>query len=317
MDLLERDTIYPFKHQEIINYYYRLRKNFWSDDEIQYKKEDKIFDMLDPTIKDTIKKIFSYFLTGDKQVLENLIRSFIDGFNIPEVSAVFLEQASQEVVHRITYEKTICCYFSNDELENIMAFNFKVLVAKRKVQWLDKWTDSTLGEKLLAYTFTEWLSFQPSFAFIFWLKEKHPLSAIIISNEFISRDETLHVEFQEFLEKKFQSKLNTNETMYKTIIEQVVENEIDWWRWVMEVRDSVMNFKNIVEYVKYLADVCTMRRGYSCIYKAKNPFPFVAGQVKTESNFFEVTPTNYSAKTNTVINKNQKIDFDFDFLDHE
>ena len=63
---------------------------------------------------------------------------------------------------------------------------------KRKADWAMKWindTESTYGERLVAFAAVEGIFFSGSFAAIFWLKKRGIMPGLTFSNELISRDE--------------------------------------------------------------------------------------------------------------------------------
>ena len=67
---------------------------------------------------------------------------------------------------------------------------------KRKTDWAIKWIgddSSSFATRLVSFAIVEELFFSSSFASIFSIKKKNILPGLCLSNESISRDESLHV----------------------------------------------------------------------------------------------------------------------------
>jgi len=69
---------------------------------------------------------------------------------------------------------------------------------KAKADWTLKWihdSSESFALRLVAFVAVEGIFFSSSFASIFWLKGRGVMKGLCFSNELISRDEGLHVEF--------------------------------------------------------------------------------------------------------------------------
>lgn len=162
---------------------------------------------------------------------------------------------------------------------------------KKKADWALKWIvdkDSTFAKRIVAFACVEGIFFSGAFCSIFWLKERGILPGLTLSNEFISRDESLHTEFAILLYSYLQEKLSKEE-IYEIISEAVtIEDEF--------INDSIpcmmlgMNRDLMSQYIKFVADRLVIQLGYDPIYNVNNPFSFMDRiSLNSKTNFFEHT----------------------------
>ena len=100
---------------------------------------------------------------------------------------------------------------------------------KKKSDWAVKWIDdesSSFATRLVSFAIVEGLFFSSSFASIFWKKKKNILPGLCLSNEYISRDESLHVAHAVMLYGKLQNKLSDKDFM--EIMKEAVDIEIEF-----------------------------------------------------------------------------------------
>ena len=102
-----------------------------------------------------------------------------------------------ENVHSETYSLLIDTYIKDSD-EKAKLFNAieNFPYIKMKMDWARKWISddsSNFATRLLSFAIVEGFFFSSSFASIFWIKKKNILPGLCLSNEYISRDESLHV----------------------------------------------------------------------------------------------------------------------------
>ena len=85
----------------------------------------------------------------------------------------------------------------------------------------------------------EGLFFSSSFASIFWIKIKNILPGLCLSNEYISRDESLHVAHAVMLYGKLQNKSSNKD--FNEIMKEAVDIEIEFITLVIPCRMIGMN----------------------------------------------------------------------------
>lgn len=182
---------------------------------------------------------------------------------------------------------------------------------KKKADWALKWIEdkeSTFAKRLVAFACVEGIFFSGAFCAIFWLKERGVMPGLCLSNEFISRDESLHTEFAVLLYSMLHNKLD-QETIH-AIVKEAVEIEDEF------INDSIpcnllgMNSELMTQYIKYVADRLIVQLGYDKVYNSTNPFDFMNRiNLEHKTNFFEDRNSQYSIAN--VGNKNAHEQFEF------
>ena len=119
------------------------------------------------------------------------------------------------------------------------------------------------------------------------------MPGLTFSNELISRDEALHVEFAVLLYSMIQHKL-PQETVYG-MFEDAIEVEKNF------IIDSIpcamlgMNSVLMTEYIQFVADRLLLQLGYAKHWNVGNPFPFMdRSGLECRTNFFESRVAEYS-----------------------
>jgi ribonucleotide reductase beta subunit family protein with ferritin-like domain len=195
--------------------------------------------------------------------------------------------------------------YSNNEEEKNKLFNaichFPCI--KKKAEWSKKWiNDKEVGfaARLVAFAIVEGIFFSSSFASIYWIKKRGLLPGLTLSNEFISRDEALHVEFAVLIYHKLMNKLD-GATFYK-IMEEAVMIEKEFILEAIPCRLIGMNSNLMSQYIEFVANRLCLQLGYDKLFPAAtNPFDFMELiSLNDKVNFFEKTNTQY-ALANKVI----------------
>jgi ribonucleotide reductase beta subunit family protein with ferritin-like domain len=174
---------------------------------------------------------------------------------------------------------------------------------KKKADWAKKWIkdkDSTFASRLVAFAVVEGIFFSSSFASIYWIKKRGMLHGLTLSNEFISRDEALHVEFAVLLYHKLVNKLS-KETFYK-IMTEAVEIEKDFILEAIPCRLIGMNSGLMSQYIEFVTNRLCLQLGYDKLFpNATNPFNFMELiSLNDKVNFFEKTNTQYALANTSV-----------------
>jgi ribonucleotide reductase beta subunit family protein with ferritin-like domain len=70
-------------------------------------------------------------------------------------------------------------------------------IIKRKADWAMQWIsgNENFAERLLGFAVVEGIHFCSSFCAIFYMKKRGMMPGLCFSNELISRDESMHVDF--------------------------------------------------------------------------------------------------------------------------
>lgn len=292
-----RLTIFPIKYNDIWDMYKKAVSSFWSVEEIDLSKDMDHFNKLSDNERKFIKNILAFFSSSDTIVNINLGERFLNEVKPLEAKFFYAFQMAIENIHSETYSLLIDTYFkdSHEKNECFNAIQYIPCIAK-KADWCFKWindTDSTFSQRLIAFAIVEGVFFSGAFCSIFWLKERGLMPGLAFSNELISRDEGMHVEFAVLLYSMISNKL-PEETVHKIMKEAV---EVEKTFIVESIPCSMLGMNSLLmeTYIEYVADRLLSQLNYSKIWNVKNPFPFMERiSIETKSNFFESRVSQYS-----------------------
>jgi ribonucleotide reductase beta subunit family protein with ferritin-like domain len=172
----------------------------------------------------------------------------------------------------------------------------------------------SLAQRLLAYICVEGIFFSGSFCAIYWLKSRGILPGLCTSNQFIARDENLHVEFgiEVFNTLNLINQIDV-ETVHKIILE-AVDLEKEFITQSLPVSLIGMNSKLMSEYIEYIADFWLVKLNCPKLFNTNNPFSFMELiSVNTKENFFELDVSQYSKAGILNDENDMQIKFDCDF----
>lgn len=297
-----RFTLYPIRHSNLWELYKKQLSSFWKAEEIDFSKDYDDFETLNENEQHYIKRVLAFFAASDGIVNFNLSSRFLQEIKIMEAIVCYTYQMTIENVHSESYSIMLDNLVKNP-VEKEMLFNSIKTVESVKLlsDWAFKWIDSDLSfaHRVIAFCIVEGIFFSGAFASIFWLKRYKSsgrlfLQGLVKSNEFIARDEGLHVQFGCEIYKMLNHKLSSKE-VYE-IIEEGVKVAHIFMSDALPVSLLGMNSKSMCDYIEYVADRLLIDLGYSKKYNTLNPFSFMEtiGMVG-KTNFFESRPTEYQS----------------------
>ena len=292
---LDRFTVFPIEHENLWTMYKKAQMSNWTAEEIDFSKDMDDWVNLSENEQHFIKYILAFFAGSDGIVFENLNDNFASEVQYTEARSFYAYQEHNEMVHGETYSKLIDKYIKNPtEKKNLFEAIQTIPCIKNKAEWAMKWfsKDKSFGERLLAFACVEGIFFSGSFCAIFWLKKRGLLPGLCFSNELISRDEGLHLEFAIELFKMLKHKPS------KSIIEQIVKDAVYIEK--QFITDALpcsligMNSDKMSEYIEYVADRLLKQSGHDKIWDTKNPFDFMENiSLDGKTNFFEKRVGDY------------------------
>jgi ribonucleotide reductase beta subunit family protein with ferritin-like domain len=292
---LDRFTVFPIEHENLWTMYKKAQMSNWTAEEIDFSKDMDDWVNLSENEQHFIKYILAFFAGSDGIVFENLNDNFASEVQYTEARSFYAYQEHNEMVHGETYSKLIDKYIKNStEKKNLFEAIQTIPCIKSKADWAMKWfsKDRSFGERLLAFACVEGIFFSGSFCAIFWLKKRGLLPGLCFSNELISRDEGLHLEFAIELFKMLKHKPSKN------IIEQIVKDAVYIEK--QFITDALpcsligMNSDKMSEYIEYVADRLLKQSGHDKIWGTKNPFDFMENiSLDGKTNFFEKRVGDY------------------------
>jgi ribonucleoside-diphosphate reductase beta chain len=297
-----RFTLYPILHHNLWELYKKQLSAFWKAEEVDFSKDYDDFETLNENEQHYIKRVLAFFAASDGIVNFNLSSRFLQEIKIMEAIVCYTYQMTIENVHSESYSIMLDNLVKNPS-EKEMLFNSIKTVESVKLlsDWAFKWIDSdkSFGHRVIAFCIVEGIFFSGAFASIFWLKRYKSsgrlfLQGLVKSNEFIARDEGLHVQFGCEIYKMLNNKL-TQKEVYE-IIEEGVKVAHIFMSDALPVSLLGMNSKSMCDYIEYVADRLLIDLGYSKKYNTTNPFSFMEtiGMVG-KTNFFESRPTEYQS----------------------
>ena len=300
-EILQEDdgrlTIFPVKYPQVWEMYQKAVSTFWVPEEIDFSRDIDDWNGLTDNEQFFIKHILAFFGSSDTIVNMNIEDRFIKEVKMMEAKFFYAFQASIENIHSHTYSLLIDTYVT-DAAEKDRIFNAVTHIpcVKKKAEWCFKWIEddaASIAQRLIAFAIVEGVFFSGAFCSIFWMKEKGKLPGLTFSNELISRDEALHVEFAVLLHSMITYRLGQEEVhkMFRDALQ--VETEF--------ITESIpcamlgMNAALMVEYIQFVADRLLVQLGYDKLWNSANPFPFMdRSNIECRTNFFEARVAEYS-----------------------
>ena len=298
-----RNACFPILYPSINNLLQKQRGCFWQTHEISLTKDIEDWKTLNDDEQNFIKMVLAFFASSDLIVNKNLAERFTADIKKIEIQSMYHFQESMEDIHSEMYAMLIDTYISEANEKNRLfnAVNESDIIGK-KAAWANKWiaSDRPYNQRLIAFAAIEGIFFSGSFCSIFWLKERGLLPGLALSNDFISRDEGLHLEGAYEIHKLLQVK--ASQSIVHSIIDEAVKLELEFITVALPCRLIGINATTMTEYIKFVANRMMKQFGYDDIYSGvKQPFPFMDRiGLDGKSNFFETRASQYNklAKVN-------------------
>jgi ribonucleoside-diphosphate reductase subunit M2 len=204
------------------------------------------------------------------------------------------------MVHGETYSLLIEKYIT-DPIEKDETFRAieTIPCIKEKAEWALKWLDGGLPfrDRLVAFACVEGIFFSGSFCAIFWLKKRGLMPGLSFSNELISRDEAMHLEFAVALFGMLNVKSDV--TTVHAIISEAVTIEKGFILEALPCKLIGMDSGKMSTYIEFVADRLLKQLGYPTLWNSKNPFDFMENiSLDGKTNFFEKRVGDYAKFSN-------------------
>jgi ribonucleoside-diphosphate reductase subunit M2 len=247
------------------------------------------------------------------------VERFSGEVQITEAKCFYGFQIMMENIHSETYSLLIDTYIK-DQARCDYLFNAieNVPCIKKKADWALKWisdSESTFGERLVAFAAVEGIFFSGSFASIFWLKKRGLMPGLTFSNELISRDEGMHTDFACLLFSHLQNR--PDQSVIEKVITEAVSIEKEFLTDALPVGLLGMNAKLMCQYIEFVADRLLLSLGNKKIYKSTNPFDFMENiSLSGKTNFFEKRVSDYQ-KAGVMASTNKSSQSDGFILDED
>ncbi len=310
----ERFCVFPIKHNDIWEAYKDAVACFWTAEEIDFEADINDWKKLSDNERYFIKHILAFFANADGIVNENLVLNFYEEVQLPEARSFYAFQIAIETVHSESYSLMIDTLVDNDD-EKTKLFNAidTIPSIKKKADWALRWiTNGDFAERLVAFAIVEGVFFSGAFCSIYWLKSKGKMPSLGLSNEFISRDEGMHMEFACLLYSKLDARLP--EARVEEIMRDAVTHEQEFITESLPVSLLGMNCELMKEYIEFVADRLMLLLGYKKIFNSKNPFGFMELiSLDKKVSFFERRNSSYARANIKSTVEERKFNLDDDF----
>lgn len=310
-----RLSLFPIVYNDIWEMRNKMRDSFWTADEINMTSDLADWNNLNKETKEFLGYTLAFFASADNVINENIVERFHQEVTIPEAKSFYSQQIANEDVHAETYAKLIDLYYSKDEKKKKLMFEAasKIPVVYDKIEWMKKWMHSKapINQRLFAFCCVEGIFFSSPFSSIYWVCQNDKLKGLKTSNDFICRDESLHMEFSALLYSKYAGP-HLKQSIAEDIIRECVAIEESFVRKSLPIHLTDMSADNMCQYVRYVADIIGNHLALKPIYNVSNPFKFMLKMpLIKKSNFFETDETNYQKANIYKDNHNYDILNDF------
>ena len=295
-----RLTIYPIRHHDIWQMYKIQQAAFWTAEEIDFSRDYNDWIKLTDNEKHFIKHVLAFFAASDGIVNLNLLERFSREVKVLEAQVAYTFQAAMENIHSEVYSLMIDTYIKDPKEKDTLLNAIKnIPCITEKAQWTMKWIESSesFATRLIAFIIVEGIFFSGSFCAIYWLKDRNLLPGLILSNEFIARDEGMHCDFACLLYLKYINNKLNQEKIHQ-IFKEAIDIEVKFITESLPCNLIGMNSILMIQYIKFVADRLLKQINYQPIYKATNPFQFMDTiGMESKSNFFENRVSQYQKAT--------------------
>lgn len=308
-----RFCLFPIEHPDLWDFYKKQQASEWTAEEIDFKEDVVDWNnKLTEGEKHFIGHVLGFFAASDGIVNFNIEENFT---KVQYTEAIFNYdiQKKMENVHNELYSLTINTLIPSDE-EKMKLFraveSFPAI--KAKADWALDWVNTNdFAESLVAFAAVEGIFFSGSFCAIFYMKKRGLMPGLCASNEFIARDEGMHVDFAIHMHENHV----VNKVPKKRIREILLNALIVEKEFITESLPASligMNDKLMSEYLEFVTDGMLVEFGCKKEFNTKNPFGFMEmNQLEGKGNFFEKRESNY-AKAG-VASGMGSVSFDEDF----
>jgi ribonucleotide reductase beta subunit family protein with ferritin-like domain len=290
---LDRYSFYPIHDTECFKYYKTHESTMWSSVEINYNEDiDDYFHKLTDNDRKLIDRVISFFILGDGAITENLTLRFMTECESYEELAFFTFQSSIETVHAETYALFALTFAENNE--NILKERISKLeecsYIDMKMSFIKKYTygDYSIAERRLAFACSEGIFFSNLFLVPYFYDSIGLLHAFAHANKLISRDESLHREFNNLGFRRNKDICRCSDERAYEIIKESVDIEFKFIEYILEEPIRDLTIDKFKDYCMSVADNLSVEAGLSPIYNKKNPFSWLDNiSMQPKTNFYE------------------------------
>ena len=290
-------TVFPLTYPNLWEIYKKHQMSNWTAEEIDLSKDMEDWNSLSKDEHHFIKHVLAFFAASDGIVFANVNQNFAQEVSCSEAKSFYAYQGHNEMVHGETYSLLIDKYIT-DPVEKDATFKAVSTIPciGKKADWALKWfnkNEHSFAERLYAFMCVEGVFFSGSFCSIYWLKKRGLMPGLCFSNELISRDEAMHLEFAVELFGMLNKKPSTE--VVHSIIMEAVTIEKEFILDALPCKLIGMNSDSMSQYLEFVADRLLKQTGHPTIWNSVNPFDFMENiSLDGKTNFFEKRVGEYA-----------------------
>ena len=290
---MSKYNLFPLTDPISYEFFKKQQVSLWLSEELDFKGDLDSFNKLTEEEKVILELILGFFSPGDGMVSFNIVHNMMKSLDSFENYAFLGTQLYIEIVHAETYGKFIQAFYPDEnDQKRIMEMAINSPIVKLKTDWIEQKMkeDIPLAERYLTFACVEGIFFCFLFALVFYFRKLGKLRNFIVSNEFISRDETLHRDYGCYMFKK----LNGDREAGKRIISSAVDIETKFiWEMACDI-DLPLTYQDLCQYLFCIADQIFHLAGYDPMFNSKNPFVWINEiSLSTKNNFYELPVGSY------------------------
>jgi ribonucleoside-diphosphate reductase beta chain len=301
-------SIFPLQHPTLYEFFETQRDMFWVSAEIDFSNDRYSWDSLQENEREFLLFILFFFSQADGIVMENLSTNFQEEIPFKEAKAFYAMQNAVEAIHAETYALMIETVVRDEETK---------LRATNAIQhcpeitamaaWVSFWMrrEHPLEVRIFAFAVYEGVFFNVGFVPIRWLGagDKNKVPGFIQSNELISRDEALHMNFAVMLlrvlgfvgDQRYEEQVKLIVSSSFEIVSALIRRSLDG-------RGLIgMTSEEMIEFTKVVYNTLTSSLEFEEPFPGvSNPFPWMlAISMSNKTNFFEQKVTEYRKVNDT------------------
>ena len=291
-----RLTIYPIRYPKLWSWYKKQEAAIWFVEEVDLSRDYKDWVKLTEQEQYFIKMVLAFFASSDSIVNINLEERFIREIQPLEAKYAYSTQHCMEQRHSEAYALMIDTLIKDPvDKDNLFNAVHDIPCIKKKANWALKWVESDVPfcYRSVAFSIVEGIFFSGSFASIFWLKERNLLPGVCNFNNFISRDEGMHVDFSVYIYSQLQQKMP--EDKIHQMFKEAVSIEKEFITEALPCSLLGINPDSMCKYIEYVADRLLFDLGHKKLYNInKCPLDYMQKiGMQTSTNFFESRVDSY------------------------
>lgn len=310
----------PLKYKNFDESFRKAIANGWRVEEIEFTRD--IVDLrtrMDKGQQHLVKRLVTFFATGDSLVANNVATVLCRHVNAPEARMYLLRQGFEEALH-VQFYVTLLDSYVEDEAERSAMFDAvrNVPSVSTKAAFCSGYMDGMFGihelrtiddrrqflMNLLAFAAgVEGMFFYAAFAYVFFLRSRGFLPGLAQGTNWVFRDESAHmanafeiVNIARSEEPDLFTPLMAQR--YEEMLDAAMAAEMGFAKDTLELGVAGLSESDMATYLKYIADQRLRAMGIPSHWRVKNPFTFMDQQdVPEMANFFERRPTAYGLGT--------------------